>query len=256
MVILSVALIFRNEAHNLPAWLNSVRPVADEIIALGSESADNGPAILEQAGARVIHQPWLGYGAQRNQAASFCTGQWVLFLDADERLDKNLQDFLIAFKQNPLPDINGFEFNYKVFFFGKFLRHGGFFPERHVRMVRKGFGFWSEREVHEDLQISGKIKRIEQGFVEHYSYNTIGEYLHRLDIYSRQAAELMLKQNRKTTPFRAWSRGAFAFFKRYFLRLGFLDGFAGYQAARLEGLYTFTKYARLMEMQKGWEDKK
>lgn len=254
MASISVALIFKNEAANLPAWLRAVTPFADEIAALDSGSDDNGPDILKAAGAKLALQPWLGYGPQRNKVAEMCTCDWILFLDADEWPDKQLTDTLLKFKKNPPNDVNGFELEYKVFFFGHFLRHGGFFPERHLRMTRRGSGSWPTREVHEKLQIEGNVERLSGGYVEHHSYATIGQYLRKMDIYSAQAAQQMLSAGKKGSTWKAVSHGAFAFFQRYFLRLGFLDGFAGYLAARLEATYTLSKYTRLLELQKGLRD--
>jgi glycosyltransferase involved in cell wall biosynthesis len=246
---LSVALIFCDEAPKLPAWLAAVQPFADEICALDSGSSDQGPDILKAAGARVEFQPWLGYGRQRNRAAGFCQGDWILFLDADERPDAALRQTLLEFKRQPASACMGYELEYKVFFFGRFLRHGGFFPERHLRLVRKGRGLWSEREVHEKLLIEGPTALLRGGFVEHHSYAAIGEYLRKMERYSAQAARQMYLGGRRTTPLKAAAHGGFAFVQRYFLRFGFLDGFAGYLAARLEGVYTLSKYTRLWELQ-------
>ncbi len=254
MASISAALIFRNEAKNIPAWLAAVTPFADEIAALDSGSQDEGPELLRAAGAKVALQPWLGYGPQRNAVAQMCSGDWILFLDADERPDARLTQTLLALKQAPLRETMGYKLEYKVFFFGRFLRHGGFFPERHLRMMRRGRGFWPERQVHEKLTVEGKVELLKGGYVEHHSYATIGQYLKKMDVYSEQAAQQMLATGRKGSAFAAVSHGCFAFVQRYFLRLGFLDGFAGYLAARLEALYTLSKYTRLMERQKGLED--
>lgn len=254
MPTLSVALIFYNEARNLPAWLEAVTPIADEIAALDSGSTDHGPEILRTAGVKVATAPWQGYGPQRNRAAAMCSSDWILFLDADERPDSRLIQTILEFKQKPLDNTMGFELEYKVFFFGRFLRYGGFFPERHLRMTRNGRGHWPEREVHEKLVVDGPVGRLKGGYVEHHSYTTIGQYLRKMDTYSEQAARQMLLAGKKGSAFKAISHGAFAFLQRYILRLGFMDGFAGYLAARLEGIYTLTKYTRLMEKQKGLED--
>ena len=254
MARLSIALIFRDEAHNLPAWLRAARQCADEIVALDSGSQDNGPDILRAAGARVEYQPFLGYGPQRNKAASLCSGDWILSLDADERPDQELIATLNNLKSQAPAAIMGYELEYKVFFFGRFLRHGGFFPERHLRLARNGQGFWPERAVHEKLEVTGPCQVLKGGYVEHYSYHTIGDYLKKMDVYSAQAARHMLEAGKKSSPVKAVSHGTFTFLQRYFLRLGFLDGFAGYLAARLEGIYTLTKYTRLLEQQKRSEE--
>jgi hypothetical protein len=136
-----------------------------------------------------------------------------------------------------------------VFFFGRFLRHGGFFPETALEALpERSRPNGSRREVHERLEAQGPIGRL-PGYVHHYSYDTVGQYLRRMERYSAEAAARCLPQDAAPAPFTAWSHGAWAFASRYIFRLGFLDGWAGYLAARLEALYTFTKYARLMELQ-------
>ncbi len=250
MTRLSVALICRDEAANLPAWLEAVRSFADEVVAVDSGSSDATIQILQEAGARVESRAWSGYADQRNFAASLCRGEWVLFLDADERPDPELAAALNALKSGPPPRERAFELSYKVFFFGRFLRFGGFFPERHLRLFRAGSAQWVRREVHERLEAQGPVGRL-PGYVHHYSYDTVGQYLRRLERYSAEAARQMQAAGRRTSPLAAWGHGAWSFFSRYVLRLGFLDGWAGYLAARLEALYTFTKYARLMELNQG-----
>ena len=251
MATLSVALICLNEEARLPAWLESVRPVADEVVAVDAGSTDHTVELLAAAGVRVEHRDWTGYGDQRNHAASLCSGEWILFLDADERLDPDMAASLTRFKQSPPPSPDLWELPFKVFFFGRFLRHGGFFPEYHRRLMRRGRARWRLRQVHERLEAQGPVGRLQGGYVEHYSYDSVGQYLRRLDRYSSEAARQMLAQGQRTGAWQAWAHGSWAFARRYLLQAGFLDGWAGYLAARLEGLYTFTKYAKLKELQQG-----
>jgi glycosyltransferase involved in cell wall biosynthesis len=244
----SVALIFHNEESNLPVWLEAVSQFADEIVALDSGSSDKGPALLRAAGARVEHQPWLGYGRQRNLACSLCSGDWILSLDADEWPDQEFIAAMNHFKTQANAETVGCYIQRKVFFFGRFLRHGGFFPERYLRLARRGRGRWSEREVHETLLVDGPVETFGPGYIHHHSYRTVSEYLQRMDKYSSLAARQMLAQGRRGSPLQAVSHACFNFASRYFLRLGFMDGFAGYLAARLEATYTLSKYAKLWEM--------
>lgn len=247
METLSVAIICRDESANLPAWLAAVKAVADEVVAVDSGSTDDTVNILSQAGARVEHRRWSGYSDQRNFAAEMCKGDWILFLDADERPDADLIAALKRLKAEPPPKENAFDLAYKVFFFGRFLRFGGFFPEYHLRLYRRGGGFWERREVHEHLVTPGPVGRL-PGYVEHYSYATVGQYLARLEIYSQEAAQEMWASGKKATGLSACTHAIWNFFNRYILRLGFLDGYQGYLAARLESLYTLSKYARLREL--------
>jgi glycosyltransferase involved in cell wall biosynthesis len=221
--------------------------VADEIVAVDSGSADASVPILRKAGARVEHRAWSGYADQRNYCAGLATGDWVLFLDADERPDEELRQALKRLKQGPAPAENAFELAYKVFFFGRFLRYGGYFGERHLRLYRRGKARWNKREVHECLVCTGPVGLL-AGYVEHNSYTTVGDYLLRLDRYSAEAARQMHAAGKTASGFTAWSHAAWTFMNRYLLGLGCLDGWEGYLAARLEALYTLIKYARLREM--------
>ncbi|WP_044346480.1 glycosyltransferase family 2 protein [Dethiosulfatarculus sandiegensis] len=251
---LSAALICRNEEENLPAWLESVSAFADEVVAVDSGSTDNSLAVLKEAGAKVRSRDWTGYADQRNAAMDMCTGDWIVFLDADELVDPELAASLNSLKQDKTGEYAGYELAFKVFFFGRFLRHGGFFPEHHLRLFQRGKGGWAKRQVHERLEVQGKVGRL-PGYVEHYSYDTVGEYISRMQTYSEQAARQMHLSGKKTTPLDAWFHGFWSFFNRYLLRGGFLDGFQGYLAARMESLYTLTKYTRLWEMKKGGAQK-
>ncbi|MFH1034412.1 MAG: glycosyltransferase family 2 protein [Pseudomonadota bacterium] len=253
MPSLSVALICQNEEANLPAWLEAVAGVADQVVAVDSGSTDRTLDLLRGAGALVLERPWSGYTDQRNAAADLCAGDWILFLDADERPDAQLSQALLALRNGPEPREQGFELDYKVFFFGRHLAHGGYGGERHLRLYRRGRGRWEARQVHERLLVDGPVGRL-PGRVEHHSYGSVGEYLRRLDRYSSQAARQMHAAGRRASGLKAWGHAAWAFGSRYLLRLGFLDGFEGYLAARLEALYTLTKYARLRELGRGIED--
>ncbi len=253
MATISAALICKNEESNLPAWLEAVHTFADQIAAVDSGSTDRTTELLDQAGAVWEQRDFTGYADQRNHCASLCTSEWIIFLDADERPDPELQAELIRFKQAPPPNCTAYELSYKVFFFGRFLRHGGFFPEHHLRMYKRGSATWPQREVHERLEVSGPVGRL-AGYVEHHSYNSIADYLIRMERYSAQAAEEMHARGKQISGPGAWGHAAWAFISRYFLRLGLLDGYEGYLAARLESLYTLTKYSRLRELNLGIKD--
>lgn len=246
-VVLSAALICRDEEANLPRWLASVSRVADEVVAVDSGSGDRTVELLRAAGARVERREWTGYSDQRNHCASLCRGRWVLMLDADEIIDDRLAAALAELKARPDRPEAAFLLSYKVFFFGRFLRWGGYFGERHLRLYRPEAARWERREVHERLTAEGPVGGL-PGYVHHHSYRDVGEYLRRADTYSAEAARQMRAAGKIAGAWTVAGHAAWAFLHRYVLRMGFLDGYAGYLAARLESLYTLLKYARLREL--------
>jgi glycosyltransferase involved in cell wall biosynthesis len=247
MSSVSVLLICKDEAANLPDWLESVRPFADQIVAVDSGSSDGTVEILEEAGALVMYREWSGFSDQRNFAASLCSCDWIIYLDADEWPDERLAQSINQLKTDGQPGVDAFRIASKVYFFGKFLRHGGFYPEWHLRMYRRGKGHWPKREVHECLEVKGPVVRL-PGNVHHHSYQNVGQYIRRMEGYSASAANELFIQGKRASGLQAAGHAAWNFMHRYILRLGLLDGFEGYLAARLEAMYTLAKYARLREM--------
>lgn len=245
---LSVALICQDEAPRLPAWLEAVAPVADEIVAVDSGSSDGTPELLRRHGVRVFQRAWSGYSDQRNYTEQQCRGDLILFLDADERPDEGMRQAIHRLKALPPSGVAGWELSTKVFFFGRFMRHGGFFPERKLRLYRRGQGRWEQRQVHEHFEAHGPVVKLTGGYLEHYSYDNVGQYLRRLERYSGEAARQMHQDGRQCGGMLAMSHAVWTFGHRYLLRCGFLDGFEGYLAAYLEAVYTLSKYARLREL--------
>jgi glycosyltransferase involved in cell wall biosynthesis len=243
-VKLSIAIIVQNEEANLPRWLRAVAPVADEIVAVDSGSSDRTVELLERAGARVFHRDWTGYADQRNFLAEQCTGDWILMLDADEVVDDACRRTLTAFKAGPDPEEQAYELPSRVWFFGHFLRHGGFYPEWKARLYRRGAAQWARDQVHERLETRGRVGRLDCAY-DHYSYASVEEYRARAVRYAEAGARHLHEEGKNSGPFTGPTHAAWAFMHRYLFRLGFLDGKAGWWAAWLEAGYTLRKYRRL-----------
>ncbi|MBU2548899.1 MAG: glycosyltransferase family 2 protein [Proteobacteria bacterium] len=247
MQTLSVVIITLNEEANIRDCLESV-VWADEIIVMDSGSTDRTVEICREYTDRVVFREWEGYSPQRNAVIGMARGDWVLSLDADERVTPELAvelRSLLARSDDAGPD--GYWVPYKVFYRGRWLRHGGFYPDSTLRLHRLGRGGFGERAVHESLQIDGPIGRM-RGHLEHHTYRSVSDYLDRMQIYTDLSAQEYLRQGRRTGPIRMSLRAAFTFFNMYVVKAGFLDGYEGFLMAVLYSVYTFTKYAKLKEL--------
>lgn len=248
MIKLSVAVIVKNEEKNLPRWLKAVELVADEIVAVDSGSSDRTVEILEQAGAKVYHREWTGYSDQRNFLAEHCTGDWILMLDADEVINDECRRIVGSFKANPETGMDAYLLPSRVWFFGKWLRWGGFYPEWNPRLYRRGKAAWARQEVHERLEVDGSMGRLEGCVYDHHSYDSVEDYRERAARYADAGARHMLAAGKSCGPLTGPTHAAWAFVHRYLIRMGFLDGKAGWWAAWLEAGYTLRKYRRLAEL--------
>jgi len=249
MSTLSAVIITGNEEKNLPACLDSLAWV-DEIVVVDSGSTDRTLEIARRYTDKVYSRTWTGYADQRNAAHDLASGDWILSLDADERVSPELAEEIKRLLSQPEAGIAGCYLPYKVYYRDKWLRHGGFYPEKHLRLFRRGRGKYGDRAVHEALQVDGPTLTLTH-HVHHYTYLSVGDYLERMERYADLSAREYFRQGRTTGPLRMTGHAAFNFFKMYFLQLGFLDGYEGFLMAVLYSFYTFTKYAKLRELTHG-----
>jgi glycosyltransferase involved in cell wall biosynthesis len=243
---LSVAIITRNEAANLPRTLASAR-FAREIVVLDSGSTDETVEIAMRTGARLLEEPWKGFARQKNSAIAHTTGDWVLSLDADEEVSPELQreieallDGEPAFSAYSMPRLNHF--------LGRPLRHGGYWPDPKLRLFRRGVARFEERPVHESMTASCRVGRL-KGPLIHRCYPTLGEYIEHMNRYSQMSAEMLAAAGRTSRSLPAFLWNAFAnpvatFAYNYFLRLGFLDGRAGLLQHLNHAVYIHWKFMK------------
>lgn len=242
----SVVVIVYNEEDNIGSCLESVK-WADEIVVVDDLSSDATIEIARRYTDLIFERKLDGYGIQKNFGIGKTTNNWILNIDADERVTPELSGEIRALlgAEGSLPA--GYELPYKVFFGNQWIRHGGWFPEYHLRLFRKDKGRFKERLVHEGVEVSGPVGRLHH-FVEHYTYRSISDFIMRMDRYSTLSAAAYCKEGRRVgwleTAFRAW----FTFLQMYILKRGFMDGGVGFQLAVLYSAYTFTKYAKLREL--------
>lgn len=249
MAKISVVIITFNEERNISRCIKSVEGVADEIIVVDSLSSDKTIEISESLGAKVICQAFLGYAEQKNFANKQASFDYILSLDADEALSSELKKELLRIKDSLFPE-NVYEMNRKTNYCGSWINHSGWYPDRKIRLFHRGKAYWGGGAVHEKLLFSNDVivKRLNADIL-HYSYYSLEEHVRQLDKFSSIAAKELFEKNKKVSVFKLISSSTTRFLSHYIWKLGFLDGYAGYRIARMEGYASFLKYAKLKELQ-------
>lgn len=242
---LSVAIITRNAAAQIGNCLASVA-FADDIVVVDSGSNDGTQEIAARQGARVIHQDWLGYGPQKRFATSQCRHRWVLSIDADEGVSPELR----ASIENVLrsPSTAAYEFPRRNRFMGRWLRHGEGYPDWSPRLYDRERANWSEDLIHEKVVVTGPVGRL-VGDLLHESEQGIEDYLAKQNRYTTLQAEAMFAGGKRAGILKLLINPMFRFIKFYFFRLGFLDGIPGLAHILIGCFNSFSKYAKLRELQ-------
>jgi glycosyltransferase involved in cell wall biosynthesis len=243
---LSVVIITLNEEANLARTLKSVA-WADEIVVLDSGSTDRTREIAQGFHAKFFVEPWKGFAAQKNSALQKANGDWILSLDADEEVESALAEEIRKTLAGD-PSVSGFWIPRKNFFLGRWIRHGGFYPDPKLRLFRRGAAAFEARRVHEDLRLAGPTAKLTNNLL-HHAYPTLTGYLEHMNRYSSLGAEAMADEKRQV----GFSfvdiviRPRLTFFYNYFLRGGFLDGREGLLLHLYHADYVSWKYAKAWE---------
>ncbi len=245
MATLSVVTLTMNEERNIVDCLESVR-WADQLIVVDSGSTDNTVELAKRFTADVFVRGWEGYGAARNFALSRATGDWIFWLDADERVTPELAGEIKSVLRDDRGAPTGYLVARRAYFLGRWIRHSGWYPSRVTRMFRRGKGAFNESRVHEQLMMDGSVAAFQNDLI-HYTDPTLEHYFTKFNSYTSLAADDMLAAGRRFSPLDLLFRPPFLFLKMYILRLGFLDGLQGLILALLSAAYVFTKYAKLWE---------
>jgi glycosyltransferase involved in cell wall biosynthesis len=280
-VTLSVVIITYNEEASIGRALESVMPLVSggkgEIIVVDSGSTDRTVEIAKSFGAKVYVEQWKGYAAQKNSGIDKATGDWILSLDADEEADAELIEELTGCHATrgaiPKPESGewcltregarkasgnfdipkgravGFSIQRKNFFLGRWIEHGGFWPDPKLRLFHRGYGRVEERSVHETIQASGRVVGIDRGALIHHSYPTLSDYIDHMNRYSSLGAEMAVANGPRS--FRVIDillRPVATFIYNYIFRLGFLDGREGLLLHLYHAVYVSWKYAKAWEL--------
>lgn len=246
---LSITIIAKNERDNIAACLASVA-FADQVVVVDSGSTDETVAVAQSLGAEVTTRAdWLGFGVQKNRALALATQDWVLSLDADERISPALRQEIedqIAKHAGPGTDV-AFEIPRLTQFCGQWIHHCGWTPDRVLRLFRRGDARFSDDLVHESLQLlkpETTVIRLKNPLL-HFSYPTPEQYWRKLQHYSRDWALQRHARGQTTTITRAALSGLVAFIRSYVFRLGFLDGAMGFAVCTMQAQSAFGKYFEL-----------
>ena len=231
--VLTAVIIARDEEDRIEAALRSVA-FADERLVLDSGSADRTVEVAESAGARVVKTDWPGFTAQKNRALELAGGDWVLSIDADEAVSPELARSILAAVAAPSAD--AFEVSRQTTWLGHSLRHGFAYPDRRVRLVRRGGGRWVGPDPHDRLEARGRVARL-SGDLLHNPYRSLGDHLATIDRYSAL-------DGRAGGILDALVRPPWHFVQGYILKAGFRDGWPGLLFAALGALYTLLKWTR------------
>ncbi len=246
---ISDVIITLNKEKNIADAVASVA-WADEIIVVDSESTDRTRESAESFGATVIVNPWPGFSAQKQFAVDHAANDWILSLDADERLSETLQNEIRNIRENGSP-ADGYRIPRLSYYMGRPIKHGGWYPDLQLRLFNRRKGHWNGAVVHESVKMeSGAVCGNLTGDIIHYSVENADHHRRMIaERYAPLGARKMYDEGRRTSPMKAVFSSWFAFIRAYFLKLGFLDGYAGFYIAYFAAHHALMKHQLLIEMQ-------
>ena len=248
---ISVCIVCCDEADNIVDCLESVQ-WADEIVVVDSGSADDTVELARPLATRVVHHDWEGYVAQKNYALALASHEWALSIDADERvsgeLAREIQDELVRIAAGR-PWAVGFTMPRKVWYLGRWILHGGWYPDRKLRFVKRSLAAWGGVDPHDHLRVEGEVADL-KGDLLHYSYRDMSDHLNTINKFTTVAAREKLARGEGHALLHMLFNPPIRFFRMYVLKLGLLDGLPGFINAVLASYYVFLKYAKLWELQR------
>lgn len=245
---ISAVIIALNEEDRIEDALKSCLEVADEILLVDSYSTDKTVEIAKKYGAVIFKKKFEDYGSQKNFAMQKAKNEWVLNIDADERVSERLKEEILKLKKKSEIHADGFFINRKNFYFGRWIKHSGWYPDRKLRLFKKKKSRWQGR-IHERLLLEGETSTL-AGDILHYTYRDMSDHVLRLNRYSRMQAEDIVKKGKKLLYLRTLLLPPVTFLRFYIWKAGFLDGFPGLAIALISSWATAMKYMKAIEIKR------
>ena len=246
-VKISAAIIVFHEEHNVAALCETLS-WADEIVIVDSDSTDRTVEIARRYTNRIFNREFKGYKDKHQYADGQTTGDWILWIDADERVTPELQATIENLRrQDPATLPDGFRIARRTYFMNRWIRHCGWYPDYQMRLYRKGASYWDGIAPHETARVHGRVE-ILSGELLHYTKNSLTEYHRVLDSYTSLAAEYHYRKGRRTKPHTLLIRPIAGFLQTFFLKQGFRDGVPGLIISIFTAYYAFLRSAKIWEM--------
>ncbi|HUR97124.1 MAG TPA: glycosyltransferase family 2 protein [Pyrinomonadaceae bacterium] len=244
---ISAVIISYNEEKNIKDAIRSAS-WADEVLVVDSQSTDRTREIAESLGARVVVNSWPGFSQQKQFAVDRAANDWIFSLDSDERVSPALEKEILELKNNKAR-ADAYKIPRLSYYMGRAIKHGGWYPDLQLRLFDRRKGAWNGRIVHESFQMTaGSEVRKLSGHILHYSVDDAAHHNKMIaERYAPLGAQAMYREGRRTSRPNAVGSALFAFIRAYILKLGFLDGFAGFCIAYFAAHHTFMKHLMLME---------
>jgi len=252
---ISVVVITLNEEKNLPRCLKSVQNIADEIVIVDSYSEDETGRIARSFGAKVFYNPFEDYVSQKNFAVEKASHNWILSLDADEALSPELEQSILAIKNNPQYQV--YELSRLTNYCGKWIKHCGWYPDKKIRLFDRNAGAWAGEQIHESWQAYDKNEKTGTltGDLLHYSYYSFSDHVKQIEKFTEIAARTAVANGKKCSFMKMWLAPKWGFFVDYFVRFGILDGYYGFMVCKYSAWAAFVKYSKIRQYTAGKKQK-
>lgn len=243
---ISACVIAFNEERKIRRCLESLS-WCDELVVMDSFSTDATPAICKEFTDRFFQHEWLGYVGQRNLVRDLSSHGWILFLDSDEEVSPALRDEILAEFNRGNGATLGYEFPRQVYYMGRWIRHGEWYPDVKLRLFKKAYGRTEGEEPHDRVVVNGPTRRLKNP-IWHYTYDDLSDQVATLNRFSTITAQQKYLQGIRHPRMHMLTRPLLRFLKGYFLRGGFLDGTRGFEIAIIAAFGAFLKYAKCWEL--------